>query len=133
MKKLKTIILMVAVLFFSSCSAPIDELQAQKLVEELLQEIDSENYSNLSNYYTASFNAGESEEARADKFERLRSAVGKIKSYEVTNTEHSEKFAYPIHVVLTYKIERTYMPTIEKFVVIRDEGSLKVSNHGITN
>jgi hypothetical protein len=133
MKTLKMIFLAALVISLTACSEQLDNEQAKQVAEELLEQIDNENYSALNNYYTESFNRGETEEERAAKFKKLRGIMGGIKSVELKDAANTAEFGEPAQVILKYEIERTKVNSIETFTVVKEEGNYRVSNHNITN
>jgi hypothetical protein len=133
MKLLKSFLICALVFSFSSCSEQLDETEAKEVVENLLQKIDSEQYETLTDYYSASFNEGESIEKRAEKFDKLKGILGGLMTFEVIETENIANFGEPAQILLTYRIQRTRVSSIEKFVVIKESGAYKVTSHGITN
>ncbi|MBA3899007.1 MAG: hypothetical protein H0X62_02170 [Bacteroidetes bacterium] len=133
MKLMKTLMLCCVLFTFTACSDQLDETEAKAVVENLLQEIDNENYESLAEFYSNSFNDGESIEKRAEKFDKLKSILGGLMAFEVIETENLANFGEPAQVLLTYRIQRTKVSSIEKFVVIKESGAYRVTSHGITN
>jgi uncharacterized protein VirK/YbjX len=133
MKTLKALILSGILLCFSSCFEPPNENEAKALVESLIQQIDKENYSELSDFYAADFNEGESLQARTEKFQKLRDIMGAVKTIELTDSEMVNEPGVPAKIILTYRIGREKVASIEKFIVFKDEGKYVVANHSITN
>ncbi len=130
---MKTLMLCCVLFTFTACSDQLDETEAKAVVENLLQEIDNENYESLAEFYSNSFNDGESIEKRAEKFDKLKSILGGLMAFEVIETENLANFGEPAQVLLTYRIQRTKVSSIEKFVVIKESGAYRVTSHGITN
>jgi hypothetical protein len=132
MKTLKALILSGILLCFSSCFEPPNENAAKALVEELILQIDKENFSGLSDFYSADFNAGESLSARTEKFQKLREIMGAVKTVELAEAKMVNEDGLSA-IILTYHIGREKVTSIEKFIVLKDEGKYVVTNHTITN
>jgi hypothetical protein len=133
MNVFKTILIYAFLIGFTACTVALDESKAKAVVENLLQEIDNSNYKSLKDYYTTSFYEGEPSKLRNKKYLQLKEALGGLMTYEVLEVENISNFGEPAQILLTYRIQRTRVSSIEKFVVIKEDGAYKVSSHGITN
>jgi len=130
--KIFTTLLLLVLL---SCGiAKIDLQKARTLVEQLLNDLKQENYSSLDQYYTSSFNESEPLEKKAEKFRQLKVAMGAIKSFELT----SSKVVYDAdkginQAELKYKVTCERVVVEETYLVINDEGALKIIFQNIEN
>lgn len=130
---MKKILFVLTAITLFSCSADKMELpKAKANVEGLLQKIDSEQFSEVADYYAADFNAGEPEEARAAKFRKLKSAMGGITKMELVNSKSEANIGEESKITLTYKVTRTKIISLETFVLLQEEGDYKVAAHSIT-
>jgi uncharacterized protein VirK/YbjX len=133
MKTIKAIIFSFCLVSLTACSEELDPKIAQVVVEDLLMQLDNENYDALSEYYTESFNRGESSETRTEKFQKLRNIMGGITEMEIKESANINEFGEQAQVHLVYNVKRAKVSSIETFTVVKEDGRYKVSSHLITN
>jgi hypothetical protein len=114
--------------------ADVSKDKAQHLAESLLNDIKSENYNNLDNYYTASFNESEPQQIKVEKYNKLLKAMGKIQSYELIEAkENKDSDNGGPSIALKYKVKCERLTVVETFIIINDEGHHKISFQNIEN
>jgi|SRR5581483_6661600 len=130
---MKTIALFIPVLLICSCSSfkHPDINESKKVAEALIQKENSGDYSKMSQYYTDDFNKAESPEVRAGKFGTLHDALGDYQSAECIKAVDSTDLNDFPSVYLQYKVKHSKLTSVENFMVIREEGNLKVELHNI--
>jgi len=127
------VILACVVLFFG-CSAPIDKKKAQSLVESLLMDLKNENYASLNSYYSASFNESETLEQKTEKFKRLKETMGGIRSFELISSKENHDTDKGVNELeLKYKVVCERVTVVETYLIISDEGDLKIIFQNIEN
>ncbi len=131
---MKNIFLIIFVAFLFSGCGKIDPQKARTLVENLLADRKAENYSSLDKYYSSSFNDTEPTDKKVEKLKQLKETVGSIKSFELVSSK--ERFNQDSNInelELKYKIicERTTVE--ETYLIINDEGDLKIIFQNIEN
>lgn len=129
MKKLFVVASIIAI----ACSgcANVDQGKAKVLVQNLIRTIDSGDYAGTSKYYTEEFNAGESLDARTEKYKILKETFGDVVSMQCISVKDStDPDDRPI-VMLTYKINHSKLPSLEAFSVVSQNGDYKVEQHDI--
>lgn len=129
MKKL--LLVLISISLIGCDTEQLDQTKAEETVESLIQNISQEEYDKVSDFYTDSFNSGEPLEVRTEKFKALRNAMGALKSQELIEKEHQADFAEQAKLILTYKVKYARVTAIEKFTVVKEDGSYKVSRHDI--
>ena len=129
---MKKLILLISILSLWACSTDkLDTEKGKAAVEILIRKIDREEYKDLSPLYSDDFNAGESLEARTEKFKKLRQALGEVQSLELTEAKNEAVPGDESKLTLTYKIKRSRISSVETFVVILEDGKYKVFDHSI--
>ncbi len=109
----------------------VDQTKAKALVETLIQKIDSGQYAETSNYYTDEFNAGESVDARTDKYKRLKEAFGNVQSIQCISVKDSTDPEDRPIVELLYKVKHTKLTSLEAYTVVSQNGSYRVEQQDI--
>lgn len=112
----------------------IDHQQAKSLVENLLNDLQNENYTSLNKYYTSSFNESEPDEKKIEKYKRLKEVMGPIQSYKLVSEQESrdEDKGFK-RLELIYHVICTKVTVKETFLIINDEGELKIIFQNIEN
>ncbi len=109
----------------------VDQNRAKALVVSLIQKIDSSKYVETSKFYTDEFNAGESIDARAQKYKILKEAYGNVQSIECISAKDSTDIDDRPIVQLIYKVKHTKLTSLEAFSVVSQNGDYKVEQHDI--
>jgi hypothetical protein len=118
--------------FIAACSSDKIEIpEAKNAAENLIKAIDKQDYAETSNYYTVNFNQSESEQQRAEKFKQLRDVMGNMESYQLVDSTNATEPGIEASAVLTYRIKRSSINSLETFTVVYDEGNYRVANHSI--
>lgn len=126
-----TVLLIAALICGCSSFKHPDINESKKVVEALIQKENSGDYSNMSQYYTDDFNQTESEQMRVDRFRSLHEALGDFVSDECVKSNDSTDLNDFPSVFLQYKVKHSKLTSVENFMVIREEGNLKVEQHNI--
>ena len=104
------------------------------MAEALLNDLKNENYNQLNNYYTASFNESEPLEQKIEKFKRLKETMGAIQSYELLSSKEVSDSDKGINQLeLKYKVKCSKITVEETFLIINDEGNEKIIFQNIEN
>jgi hypothetical protein len=131
MKKAAFLLILLA---FVTCSPEKLEISKAKIVaENLIRTIDREKYSEVSKFYTKSFNESEPADKRTEKFKALKSVKGDLKNFILTDSVNEAKSAEEPKIILTYQINYTKLTTLETFTIIYDEGDYRVSSHSLAS
>jgi len=109
----------------------LDTNKAKTVVEALEQKIAAGDYAGLSQYYSDEMNSSETTEQRADKFKKLKDAMGDFQSMECVYAKDSTDGNDINCVLLEYKVKHTKMTSIEEFMVIDAGTAYKVEMHMI--
>ena len=120
-------ILLLSLLFFSSCALKVDESEAKQKAESLLNDLKTENYADIDQYYSALSNESESHEQKIERFKQLRETTGPIQSF----TLQAEKQQYDSdrglnQLELKYKVVCEKTTVIQTFLFINDEGTSRI-------
>lgn len=121
--------------FLAACSlATIDENKAKAVAESLMNDLKNENYANLNDYYTASFNESEPLEKKEEKYKRLKDVMGRVESYELISKrmDESSDLGGP-KIELKYKMKCSRTIVTHTLVIINDEGSHKIAFQNFEN
>jgi hypothetical protein len=121
--------------FILACNlGKIDELKARTMVESLINDLKNENYSSLDKYYASSFNESEPMKDKIAKFKRLKEATGPIKSYELISSELNQNSDRGVNELqLKYKVVCDKLTVQHNYLIINDEGHLKIIFQNIEN
>ncbi len=128
-----TLLFFLLITFFSCSSEKLEISEAKKTVENLIVEIDKENYQKIEDFYTANFNASEPLNTRIEKLKKLKKAKGNISSIFIIDSISEANFGEEAKVILTYKIKNTKLNLLEKFTVVKEEGKYKVAEHSVNS
>ena len=101
--------------------------KAKELVEKLMADLKADNYQNLNQYYTDTFNESEPIDKKTDKFKKMKETLGAIESYEFLDSKESNQVENLPALNITYKVKYATIPLTFTFVVILDEGKYKVT------
>ncbi len=129
MRKL-LIALPIVVIAFWSCGK-VDPEKAKALVQSLIQKTDSGKYAETSTFYTDEFNAGESLDARTEKYQQLKGAFGNVVSLECISEKKSVDPDDRPTVELVYKVKHTKLTSLEAYTVVSQNGDYKVEQQDI--
>lgn len=131
MKSLHSFYLMSALiaglLIVAGCfSGKPDVEKAKKVAEDYLQKIDKGDYDNAWKLYSPEFSMSESPESRIEKFKKLKEVFGDIQSMELVSSSIIEGDE---GVELNYKVTHSQRTSLEKLIMVVDEGEHKVGMH----
>ena len=131
MKKI-TVIAMLLMSFCIGCGMNKPELaKSKELIEKLMIDLKSENYQNLNQYYTDSFNEGQPLDLKTDKYKKLKEALGTIESYEFEVSKENNTIENLPALDLTYMVKYSRIPVKFMFTIIKDEGKYKITFQNI--
>jgi hypothetical protein len=126
--------LTLTVFLFASCASKVDVEKGKKLTSDYLTDLKNENYNDVNNYYTASFNESEPLEKKMEKFNKLKEVTGPIQSFELISTkENYDSVKGTNELELKYRVKCARLIVIETFLVIKDEGDEKIIFQNIEN
>jgi hypothetical protein len=129
MKKLFVLLTVIAITCLSC--GKVDNNKAKILVMSLIQKIDSGKYDETSDYYTDEFNAGESLNARIQKYKELKEAFGDVQSMECISVKDSTDLDDRPIVQLIYKVKHTKMTSLEAYTVVSQNGDYKIEQQDV--
>ncbi len=129
MKKLFVLLAVFAVTCFGC--GKVDQSKAKTLVEDLMKTIDKGDYAATSKFYTDEFNAGESVDARTQKYKDLKDAFGDIQSSECIRTKDSTDADDRPIVQFIYKVKHTKLTSLEAYTVVLQNGDYKIEQQDI--
>ncbi len=130
--KMRPVSLLLLLIFFGC--GKVDKQRGQTLVENLLADRKAENYSSLDKYYTSSFNDSEPTEKKMKKLKQLKETVGAIKSFELVSSKENFNQDKNIHELeLKYRVICERTTVLETYLIINDEGDLKIIFQNIEN
>ncbi len=123
---MKTILLVS--LISISCTHEIpDPVQAQKFVEDFMQKISRNDFTNLSDHYSEEMHNGESDEARIAKFEQLNQALGSTLSFTLLQQKSIQEPDSPPSVNFVYEVKHRKQVVIEMYSVVKEGKAYKIS------
>ncbi len=127
--------LFILLVLLSSCGVgKIDQPKAKAMVENLLNDLKTENYSSLDKYYTSSFNESEPLDQKTEKFKKLKDTMGAMKSFELISSAEKHDANKGINQLeLKYKVVCDRVTVLETYLVISDEGDQKIIFQNIEN
>ena len=127
----------LCLMFFAliSCGlADIDENKAKTLAESLMNDLKNENYANIDNYYTASFNESETLEKKIEKYGRLKKVMGTVESYELESKRIDNDIDHGgPKIELKYKMKCSKISMMHTLIIINDEGKHKITFQNFEN
>ncbi|HKR03893.1 MAG TPA: hypothetical protein VJY62_04590 [Bacteroidia bacterium] len=128
------VLLSAILLLITSCSLTVDEPKAKQLIENLLNDLKSENFSELDKYYISSFNESEPVDKKIEKYNRLKEVIGPIESYQfVSATEKYDDYSNIKFLELLYSVKGKKLTVKETFRLMNDAGDLKITYQNIEN
>jgi hypothetical protein len=109
----------------------VDPIKAKALVVSLIQKIDSGKYNETSAYYTDEFNAGESLDARIEKYKALKDALGNVVSIQcISEKDTTDPNDRPI-IQLMYRVKHTKLTSLEAYSVVSQNGDYKIEEQDV--
>jgi hypothetical protein len=127
-------LLSAILLVTSSCSLTVDQPKAKQHIENLLNDLKNENFSDLDKYYIPSFNESEPVDKKIEKYNRLKKVIGPIESYQFVNaTEKYDDYSNINFLELLYNVKGKKLTVKETFRVMNDAGNLKITYQDIEN
>jgi hypothetical protein len=128
------VLLSAILLLITSCSLKVDEPKAKQLIENLLNDLKIENFSELDKYYISSFNESEPADKKIEKYNHLKEVIGPIESYQfVSATEKYDDYSNIKFLELLYSVKGKKLTVKETFRVMNDAGDLKITYQNIEN
>jgi len=120
-------------LFFASCAwTKVDPEKAKAVAENYLTDQKKEQYDNINDYFTSSFNESESLEQKIEKLKRIKEALGAIESYELKDTKVTQRgLDDPSTVQRVYKVKYARGTADQTFIIMNDEGKHKITFQNI--
>jgi len=120
-------------LFFASCGwTKVDPEKAKAVAENYLNDQKKEQYDNINNYFTSSFNESESQEQKIEKLKRIKEVLGAIESFVLSDTKVTQRgLDDPSTVQLIYKVKYARGTAEQTFIIMNDEGKHKITFQNI--
>ena len=120
-------------LFFASCSwFKVDPAKARVVAENFLADQKNEQYDNINDYFTPSFNESEPLERKIEKLKKIKDVLGPIQSFELADTKVTERgLDDPSTVQLTYTVQYARGKAHQIFIIMNEEGKHKITNQNI--
>jgi len=120
-------VLIITLVFLASCSAyKIDMREANNCPSGYLLALQQSDFDKASTYYSDMFNETESPERRIEKMQKLEEAMGKIISYELTDSVLQKNTGEIPTVLFTYKVKHTEVIATYKFNIMKDAGKYRI-------
>jgi hypothetical protein len=124
----------MAVMFSACFLGKVDKQKGIQFTEQLLNDLKNEDYSRIDSYYAASFSENEPTEKKIEKFKKLREVMGPMKSYELLEAKEKHDSDTSLNqLVLKYKVVCEKVTALQTFVIINDEGQLKIIFQNVEN
>lgn len=134
MKSNKVLFLLMTVLFSACFLGKVDKEKGIQFANQLLDDLKKEDYSRIDSYYAASFSENEPTEKKIEKFKQLREVMGPMKSYELLEAKEKHDSDTSLNqLVLKYKVVCEKVTALQTFVIINDEGQLKIIFQNVQN
>ena len=130
MKKLAVILLLVAAI---GCVNKVEPDKAKALVEKLLNDVKTDNYKDIDSYYTNSFNESEPQDKKIEKYKRLKEVMGALQSYSLIESKESKSDDNVQSITLRYDLKYANVKGEGTFIVINDEGNIKITFQNIVS
>jgi hypothetical protein len=130
--KLYPVILLL--LLFSSCALKVDQVEAKKVAESLLNDIKEGNYDDIDKYYSDLSNESQSREQKILRFKQLEEVTGRIKSFEFMSAKEEYDNDKGLNqLMLNYKVFCEKVTVVQSFLFINDEGKSRIIFQNIEN
>lgn len=128
------VLLSAILLATTSCSLTVDQPKAQQHIENLLNDLKNENFSDLDKYYVHAFNESEPAERKIEKYNRLKEVIGAIDSWQFESaTEKYDDYSNIKFLELVYNVKGKKLTVKETFRVMNDAGDVKITYQNIEN
>ena len=125
---------LILLLLLSSCALKVNQEEAKKTAESLLEDIKQDRYENLDKYYTDLSNESEPLEKKILRFKQLQEVTGRIKSYELMSANEEYDSDKGLNqLTLKYKVFCEKVTVMQTFLFINDEGTSRIIFQNIEN
>ncbi len=117
---------------FLGCGMNKPEVEkAKELAQKLLNDVKSENFTAINQYYTDSFNDSQPLDLKTDKYNKLKEALGALESFEFIGSKENNAIDNLPAIDLTYKVKYSRITVKFLFTIIKDEGKYKITFQNI--
>ena len=124
----------ILTLLLSACAVKVDQSDAKRVAESLLNDIKEGNYDNIDQYYSDLSNESEPLETKKIRFRQLEEVTGRIKSFEFMNAKEEYDSDKGLNqLTLNYKVFCEKVTVVQTFLFINDEGKSKIIFQNIEN
>ena len=131
---MRTKSLLLILLLLSSCALKVDQAEARKVAEDLLNDLKARDYSRLDSYYSALSNESEPHDQKVARYQQLEEATGAVKSYEFLSAKETYESVKGLNQLeLKYKVVCEKVTVLQTFLFINDEGDSKIIFQNIEN
>lgn len=132
---IKTLIFLSLILTLGACTPlPLNKEEAIKLTDSFMNDLQKENYQNADSYFSSSFNNSEPLDEKIKKYNKLREVMGVMESFELLSAaEEYDKERGVNQIKIIYKAKCARVTAMETFLVVKDEGDLKIVFQNIEN
>jgi Skp family chaperone for outer membrane proteins len=122
------------VILFSSCALKVNQDEAKKVAESLLEDLKQGQYDNLNKYYSDLSNESQPLEQKILRFKQLEEVTGRIKSFEFMDAKEEYDSDKGLNqLTLKYKVFCEKVTVMQTFLFINDEGDSKIIFQNIEN
>lgn len=126
------ILLLLAVITLSSCSAyKIDMDEAIACAEGYLEAIKESDFESAAGFYTNMFDDTEPPARRLEKMQRLEEVMGKLISYELSDSSIVRRGAELPKAQLEYEARHQHTKASYRFTIMKDAGKYKIFNQWV--
>src|SRR4030095_7685608 len=125
---MKKIFYFLLLLFVSCAWTKVDPEKARTVAENYLTDQKNEQYDNINDYFTPSFNESEPQEQKVEKLKKIKDVLGAIESFELTDTKVTQRgLDDPSTVQLTYRVKYARGTAEQMLIIMNEEGKHKIT------
>jgi hypothetical protein len=133
LKLFHAIFLFISITFISCNQETPDKEEARIFAEKYIDQVNTGNYENLSDYFSDEMKSGESDEARNDKLKKLAETMGPVKEYKLLKSDLLSPGDEDPYIQLDYKVVHERLVTLETYKVKKESGKYKIAGQNVMN
>jgi hypothetical protein len=130
---LLSISFLICLIFISCNQETPDKEEARIFAEKYIDQVNSGNYENLSEWFSDEMKSGESDDARNDKLKKLAETMGPVKEYKLLKSDLLSPGDEDPYVQLDYKVVHERLVTLETYKVKKESGTYKIAGQNVVN
>ncbi|MEP7265110.1 MAG: hypothetical protein ABI772_11460 [Bacteroidota bacterium] len=121
------------ILLLAACSTTPKVETAQFCVNGYLDALRKDDFEAADKFYSDSYGLSDEKEGRVEKMKKLQGVLGSVLTYQLKDSLIQADPGEPGKVILTYEVKHRRVTTMEKYVVMNDEGNYRIVGQSVEN